>query len=40
MKADDIDTEGDVQARMDRKKLVDEINDMFKKLDAAAKTHE
>ena len=40
LKADDIDTEGDVQARMDRKKLVDEINDMFKKLDAAAKTHE
>ncbi|KAF7510591.1 hypothetical protein GJ744_006203 [Endocarpon pusillum] len=40
LKADDIDTEGDVQARMDRKKLVDEINDMFKKLDAAAKTRE
>lgn len=40
LKADDIDIEGDMQARMDRKKLVDEINDMFKKLDAAAKTRE
>lgn len=40
LRADDIDTEGDVQARTDRKKLVVEINDMFKKLDAAAKGHE
>jgi BAG domain/Ubiquitin family len=40
LKADDIDMEGDVQARSDRKKLVVEINDMFKKLDAAAKGHE
>jgi BAG domain len=40
LKADDIDTEGDLQARTDRKKLVVEINDMFKKLDAAAKSHD
>jgi BAG domain/Ubiquitin family len=40
LKGDEIDTEGDVQARMDRKKLVGEINDMFKKLDAAAKGHD
>jgi hypothetical protein len=40
LKGDEIDTEGDVQARMDRKKLVGEVNDMFKKLDAAAKSHE
>ncbi len=40
LKADDIDTEGDVQARTDRKKLVVEINDMFKKLDAAGKSQE
>lgn len=40
LKADDIDTEGDVQARTDRKKLVVEINEMFTKLDAAAKGHE
>jgi BAG domain/Ubiquitin family len=40
LKADDIDTEGDVQARTDRKKLVGEINDLFKKLDATAKSHE
>jgi BAG domain/Ubiquitin family len=40
LKADDIDTEGDLQARTDRKKLVVEINDMFKRLDAAAKSHD
>lgn len=40
LKADDIDLEGDVQARSERKKLVVEINDMFKQLDAAAKTNE
>ena len=39
LKADDIDLEGDVHARTDRKQLVVEINDMFKKLDAAAKTY-
>ena len=39
LKADDIETEGDLQARTDRKKLVDEIYDMFKRLDAAAKGH-
>ena len=40
LKADDIDMDGDVQARCDRKKLVVEINEMFKKLDATAKGHE
>ena len=40
LKADDIDMDGDVHARTDRKKLVVEINDMFKKLDAAAKGHD
>lgn len=40
LKADDIDTEGDVQARSDRKRLVVEINDMFKKLDSAARSQE
>jgi BAG domain/Ubiquitin family len=39
LKADDIDLDGDVHARTDRKQLVVEINDMFKKLDAAAKSH-
>lgn len=40
LKADDIDLEGDVHARTDRKQLVVEINDMFKKLDAAAKGYD
>lgn len=40
LKADDIETEGDLQARADRKKLVVEINDMFKQLDLAAKKQE
>lgn len=35
LKADDIEMEGDVHARTDRKKLVVEINEMFKRLDAA-----
>jgi BAG domain/Ubiquitin family len=37
LKADDIELEGDGQARAERKALVVEINEMFKKLDAAAK---
>lgn len=40
LKADDIDLEGDPQARTDRKKLIVEINDMFKNLDAVAKGRE
>lgn len=40
LKADDIDLEGDVQARNSRRKLIDEVNEMLKRLDAVAKGYE